>query len=347
MKIFIFSFLVVVSGFLSGCSTVTLADRQIDDLASESAKCSNFGRADIERRIDASRVGKKYSQGRVAHQFLEFAVAAESAYPESDSKGNYYESVRRGTASGFLLENLPESGWTKFERIPGPHGLSMDRYINNSAADNYRVLVAIRGTERSWSDWWFGNLVWISQFFSGEDQYTDARLAFQKIWAEAQRDARGRPLYFYVTGHSLGGGLARHIASAYPCVTAIVFDTSFVTQEATLSPRIDGGLVVDIVERDDELRRLGEFFGFAFDRESAYLRYITNTNSFSTGLQHSLTPMTMGMARIAATCIAGKDKDEYWDCHGDKNGKSARHAKDFYCDSKYQKDHPDIYACPH
>ena len=87
------------------------------------------------------------------------------------------------------------------------------------------MLVAFRGTDllRDWSS----NASWLTRptplLF---DHYADARKAFEEVRGKAVEYAGGKPIHYIVTGHSLGGGLAMHIAYGYPCVSAVVFNAS-------------------------------------------------------------------------------------------------------------------------
>src|SRR4051794_17343986 len=59
--------------------------------------------------------------------------------------------------------------------------------------------------------------------------YDTARSEFRAIRAFVKERLGERDVSYITTGHSLGGGIAQHIAYGFPCVSAVVFDTFFVT----------------------------------------------------------------------------------------------------------------------
>jgi hypothetical protein len=85
------------------------------------------------------------------------------------------------------------------------------------------VAVVFRGTEaESWGDW-LANLRWFLRFIPGfRDQYVVVSekvgaAVLEKIKGELERgNARYRDLQIVSTGHSLGGGLAQHLAYSFP-----------------------------------------------------------------------------------------------------------------------------------
>ncbi|MCP5939675.1 hypothetical protein NL351_27565, partial [Klebsiella pneumoniae] len=60
---------------------------------------------------------------------------------------------------------------------------------------------------------------------------------------------------YIAVGHELGGGLARHMAAAFPCTAAIVFNSTFVSNNFRLTEPYDGQ-VVDLFADNDLLSRL-------------------------------------------------------------------------------------------
>jgi pimeloyl-ACP methyl ester carboxylesterase len=98
-----------------------------------------------------------------------------------------------------------------------------------------------------------GEYVWVTQWFNPWDRYRLAREAFADIRRQAFARAEGRVVRFHVTGHSLGGGLAVHVARGFPCTAAVVFNTSCVTNQIRFNEPYKDNQVVDIRENRDLL----------------------------------------------------------------------------------------------
>lgn len=96
-------------------------------------------------------------------------------------------------------------------------------------AEKKDVVVAFRGTWE-FKDWIYGNFRWVTRFLPMDDQYSRARAAMERVFNQFEGSSQ-KPLTFYTTGHSLGGGLAQHALYAYPekIDQAVAFDPSSVT----------------------------------------------------------------------------------------------------------------------
>src|SRR5262249_23814172 len=106
------------------------------------------------------------------------------------------------------------------------------------------------------------------------DHYNDARRAFEQIRADALKQANGRPVTFVLTGHSLGGGLAMHIAFGFPCVSAVVFNASPVVNRHLYQEPFDGTTILNVVQTCEALGFARHLTGG--DAPFPYLRALQN-----------------------------------------------------------------------
>jgi hypothetical protein len=195
----------------------------------------------------------KFNRERGAYEYLKYAVAAADVYgrrPINVTFQDYWD------------------GWEKLERrhpkvklkyFVLPSDLTVDYYFKDEP-DHLTVLVAFRGTHPR-RDWW-SNLSWLTRpiplFF---DHYADARAAFEKIRGEAIKEAAGKPINYVVAGHSLGGGLAMHIAYGYPCVSAVVFNGSPIINKFLYEEPFEEAHIVLLYQRCEPLGLFREFVG--------------------------------------------------------------------------------------
>ena len=109
------------------------------------------------------------------------------------------------------------------------------------------------------------NASYFTQMVNPWDQYRTARRVFMDVRGDARALSGGLPIEYLAVGHSLGGGLARHMAAAFPCTVAITFNSSFVSNNFRLSdpfinrlkPNLEKrGRIIDIFEERDPLSRV-------------------------------------------------------------------------------------------
>ncbi len=286
----------------SGCKSVSMSDRGLSRLDVIPGTCDAAGIEWLDRKILNSHVGRDdYSSNKVANEFALFAVASENAYAEVLDDGVLAENIPRGSKRGFLVKDY-DPRWQLLQRLHFENGLSFDVYYKEEDAElpASAMMLAIRGTNEGADDWIYGNIPWIASLFSQETQFETLRKEFQKIVVSKGKGQK-RP-YVFATGHSLGGALARHLAEAYPCTSAVVFDASPITLETTLTPRMLGGLVIDIVERDDELRVATNWLA-DFSRDNDYVKFRLNPVSAG-NFQHSETGFAVALPRYVLDCRA-------------------------------------------
>lgn len=102
-------------------------------------------------------------------------------------------------------------GWKRIKRMVSKHGFSADVYLSENEKT---VAIAFRGTDDK-KDWLYANLD-----TNTVGQYADADQLFSLILNKYGNKK------IITTGHSLGGGLAIHVAVANEGVDAFVFDPS-------------------------------------------------------------------------------------------------------------------------
>jgi esterase/lipase superfamily enzyme len=248
----------------------------------------------------------------VARLFMPFAVASLNAY----------EQHRR------LNLDRYDPAWKRVETFESLSGLAFAVYRRESAA-GVDVLVAFRGTD----DWLLGlptlndtiaNLSWVTQWVNPFDQYRQARQEFRRIREAAIAEARGRPVQFTVTGHSLGGGLAQHIARGFPCVTAVVFNSSCVSNRFRFAEPYLNSQVAHVHENRDWLSRALCLPSGPFGWGERHQSYVGNWVSDRvregmselelTSRQHYITPMALGMTRMVLCCAQRQRNSSHPNC---------------------------------
>jgi len=303
---------------ISGCATVHRSDYAVTP-------------QDVEQcvRTDVLAGPKKYPPPRIydgeeiSNIYLLYGVASLNAYLYKGPDGSIYESD--GEYSKFTVSAY-DNHWKRQPRITKPGGLALDYYFNDEETGILKILIAFRGTEFTSIGDWYSNLSLLTQLIPIKNQYDYAREAVAEIRAKANAVQGSKKLTFVTTGHSLGGGLAEHIAYAFPCTSAVVFDSSFVVNRFRLAEPFEDAQVVHIFDKNDELtfvRRL-----FLSDTESpTYKRYGINPVAQGT-LQHSSERLIVGMAGMVAMCQTKPDNPP--GCP-----KTDMRARRLYCGSKY------------
>lgn len=258
--------------------SVGLDARELGDLAVEAVGCV---RTELPVYSDAA-----YNRERGANDYLAYAVASWNAY--YDGPDQRY----------VLTKHSPQ--WKKIERVTRPGGLVLDYYFDDTHPDLLSVLVAFRGTDISDVGDWISNLSWITYWLPFPNQYDQARDVFRDIRRRARQAAGDRKVTFVTTGHSLGGGLAQHIAFGFPCTSAAVFDGSFVVNKFLLAPPVESAQVVNIYEDRDELSRVRRLL--RFDTETEEYRQFNMNVVVNQPLEHELLRLTVGMAGMVVNC---------------------------------------------
>lgn len=221
-----------------------------------------------------------------ANAYLEFAVASLNAYGHDGMPGGFT-----------LARHSPQ--WGKLKTVKNGSGLSFDVYLKDGP-ELLSVLIAFRGSDTYDTGDWQANLAWFSAWLPIRNQYDDAREAFIEIRRMAYLLAHGRKVTFFATGHSLGGGIAQHIAYAFPCVSAPIFNASFVVLKYRLAEPFTGVPIVHIYEDLELVTRLRRLL--FVDRETMYYRHYRVKAVDMRMFSHSMAGLAVGIARNVVTC---------------------------------------------
>ncbi len=222
-----------------------------------------------------------------ANEYLPFVIASLNAYD-------------MGEPMGFTLaRHSPE--WRRVRTVNQPSGLRFDVYHRREPG-SLSVMVAYSGSETYDLGDWHANLAWFTAWLPIQNQYDDARDGFRDVRAEAYAAAGSDTVSFYATGHSLGGGIAQHIAYAFPCVSAPIFNASFVVLKYRLDQPFTGVPIVHIHEDLEPITRLRRLL--FVDRETAFYRYFRVQAVDMREFTHSITGLAVGIARNVVLCQA-------------------------------------------
>lgn len=257
-----------------------------------------------------------YDRRTAANDYLGYAVAALNVYPD-------------GSPKGFLLEkHSPE--WRKVASNDASAKLGLDAY-HKTDADRLTVLTVFRGTNNLDSADWLANLSWAVAWTPLATRYDAAREAFREVRAKAFAAAGGRKVSFIASGHSLGGGIAQHIAYSFPCTAAVVFNSSFVTNQYRLSEPYGSAMVVHVFEDLDELTRLRRLL-FVDKETETYKHYRQDAVGDRIEFQHTMTGLAVGMARQVLRC-----QEKRTECTVPA---ADRRARNIYCGSGFGQGKP-------
>jgi hypothetical protein len=221
--------------FLTGCTHL-----EVDDCMEPGGKVLG---EDVPR-IRSSHVRMKFDDGRAAAaRFAPYAAMSALAYEEASTCPSWEKALKPEDA-GILRAVLAGSGsdhWQVVKAI-SPAGFCQDdigfsyHVWTRKQDGKVDVVIAFRGTDNdNADDWVYGNLYWLTHWFTDTNQYERAEARTRQI-IDYFRTGAGRPaddsqVRFYSTGHSLGGGLAQHVLYALPedIEQAYAFDPSPVT----------------------------------------------------------------------------------------------------------------------
>lgn len=199
-------------------------------------------------------------------------------------------------------------GWEPFgEPIARAGGFYAEVYRRRSS-DRMSFMIVFRGADGLASiPGFISELSYFTQILNPWDQYRTARQEFAKVRAEAQKNSDGLPIDYIAVGHELGGGLARHMAAAFPCTAAIVFNSTFVSNNFRLTEPYDGQ-VVDLFADNDLMSRLAILSNprsfFRISRTHQWYR-VHNTGAMDG--RRGMFKTATAMARIPVMCLLRRD----------------------------------------
>jgi pimeloyl-ACP methyl ester carboxylesterase len=256
----------------------------------------------------------------IAAVFKPYAIAAVGAYySEADKASTAAATTAAGKLAArarlFQLEAFDGAWQAKDYTDEAASGLGLRTYHKRSG-DRLDVVFAFRGTDRPTNvPDLLSNLSWVTQWFRDNDQYRRARFHVDRLRKAAEATPGIKRIAYVTTGHSLGGGIARHVARAFPCSAAVAFDSSFVTNELFVSQSFDSQVVL--------LHEQGDWFGrfaAAADWVSGLARRVVggarSDKEQRYGLelirdgadQHKIEPFAVNMARMEVCCA----QRQYW-----------------------------------
>ncbi len=209
-------------------------------------------------------------------------------------------------------------------------GLQLGAYYRE-LDDCVIVVTCIRGTD-SKKDW-STNIDAGLGFPRKQNQYLIIDGVYDNIRAFAEKRF-GKKVHYLAVGHSLGGGLAEHLANCFIATTSISFDPSFVTYSARC--KFKNSNKIRVYEKGEPFYKIEKFRGRFINRSRGGLIKVYNLNSIELGeknsfRQHNMLGLAAGMLRLSLSCLT----ENYPNCELKKNKDfvSLKIAEHLYCDS--------------
>ena len=323
-----FVLLSMVSGIL-GCASVPRPLAEFCSLLPETEKPGVDQKKPAESAHDRHRIAKANAVYAILSNNV-YQPTHSSRIPLPGTWGDLCDADRRTD------EECPA--------YRGGAGFEAKTYLNSPVAGSTNapteIVFAFRGTT-SLADWWCGN-IWDCQYPKADqyvlDMLTKIRAKYPNIFG-----LDGRPTVPVVaTGHSLGGGLAQHIAYCFDDfhIAAVVFNTSPRSHKrdcqrpdhrAPSAEQIDSvrrSRITRIHQHHEILSPLRALVSSPDYQDTRY--YFSHGGWFS---RHSITALSMGLTKLAA-CPVGLD--------GSRSDPDER-AQDVY--AKSCQDVPRQYQC--
>lgn len=284
-----------------------------------------------------------------------YALAAAEAY-EDDA----YEKFRYAQFDAISRAQTPESIYAGFEEFPVTYdpplptgiGIKVFKRVKASTPETIDVIVAFRGTQLTSARDWLSNFSWFMGGLPIATHYDSARLAMAQIMRKLAIDHPTAKFRYVATGHSLGGGLALHVADGFPCVSSVGFNTSFVTNSYVYQTQYPNHRTSSIYEDRDILTSIRNSIGLTQSDTADYRWYLLKMKPCKNGQpslickldDHAMLPIVVGMARLTAACQA--DPAEIDHCY--PNVTKDPSIRDFYCATEFAgrgKDYSDSTVC--
>ncbi|MFZ5693705.1 MAG: lipase [Pseudomonadota bacterium] len=196
------------------------------------------------RELALVRVGDTplyYPAYQPAADYLIYAALAARAYDDPGKETNFgpAQSVIGKRLQAWILQSVPiglndgcPQGYGPLCRPVG--GLGMRLWTRHDGRRCLEAVIAFRGTDFSSIDDWVTNLHWFNRGLVF-DQYDQARLKLRDFLRVAE--TLGCKNRIIAVGHSLGGGLAQHVAHLDRRIRAVyAFDSSPVVGSRDIDP---------------------------------------------------------------------------------------------------------------
>lgn len=256
--------------------------------------------------------GKSYNCERISAAFLTYAVASAAAYRNPQLSTPLQDTTTTESASKYdrimRLEHL-DSRWKLIHAFDDNKHSGLVFHVYARATPETKhvdLLFAFRGTEYKagskdeWdsADRW-ANFSWFTSAWPWGDQYRIARREVKEILDGARTRYTNQSISYTATGHSLGGGLAQHIADHFPCFSAVVFNPSPVTRTFSNLPWSHNPHVVIIREKGDSVSTPTVWASSSSDAIQIYGLEVKREGEN----QHEIDVFANSMARIATCCV--------------------------------------------
>lgn len=190
-------------------------------------------------------------------------------------------------------------------------GLVFDSYAKETD-DCVFLIIAIRGTDfYSISDW-YSNFSWFTGLIPIGNQYKQIDTQFALLAKAAEKNYPAKSIKFIATGHSLGGGLANHLAKCFADVSAVTFNSSFVHN--SLGCAKHKTTIVEIYDKEEVLTSVRNIVGRGYgdQKNNEHISsYGINPIALGSGRrikQHSMDAMALAMLRGPIKCNISADK---------------------------------------
>ncbi|EJJ30543.1 lipase family protein [Rhizobium sp. CF142] len=260
-------------------------------------------KGEVIRPVDYRYDGKKlnYNRELVSAAYGIFAAANVDAYADN-ANGIVFDIGKKSLGLGWYDFDFNPQSWRENRYSDNLTGLSFDVYYRPMAGCTV-ILMAIRGTDFTSFGDWYSNFSWFTQAIPLPNQYRKIKAQFKELQKRVN-ERFGRDVRFIVTGHSLGGGLALHVATCFDGVSAVVFDPSPVVHSCGKTPPV----VVEASEDYEilsKLRRLANRKLDSKENQLSFSRYKVNIIELGKGdgvAQHAMINLAAGMLRMPLNC---------------------------------------------
>ncbi|MGO6788699.1 hypothetical protein ACCS70_18760 [Rhizobium ruizarguesonis] len=294
------------------------------------------------------------SEEMVPAHFI-YALATAEAY-EDDAYKKFrfaqFDAISRAQPVKSIYAGFEEFQPLFDPPLPTDIGIKLFKRVKASNPEVVDVIIAFRGTRTTSARDWLSNLSWFLGGLPITTHYESARLATAQIMRKLTLEYPNAKFRYVATGHSLGGGLAQHVADGFPCISSVTFNTSFVTNSYVYqTPHLDN-LTSSIHEDRDVLTYIRNHIGLTQSDTDLYRWYLLRMRPCENGRSsllcqlddHAMLPIAVGMARFTAACQV--DPNEINGCHA--NVTKDPSVRDFYCATEFAgrgKDYSDGVVC--